>query len=88
MITILSAYPNGPGYAGYVKQGNTYSKFNIDSSGVNFRKIEGSFRDYEHFAGVMGKFVPWVFFLKTPIEAEELTLELLEELNLNCLSLG
>ena len=87
MMKILSVLPNAPQYYGYVKRGNTYFRFTTDASGTSFEPIRMSFDSYEHFAGVMGKFNPWIYFLKDPIEAEELTLELLESLNLDCHSL-
>lgn len=83
MIEILSVIPNGFQYHGYVRMGGNYYKFQTDPLGVNYTPFPGEFRNYEHFAGAVGKFNPWYFFLKTPIQVEELTMEFLMSLNLD-----
>ena len=86
MIEILSVIPNGSQYYGYVRMEGSYYKFETDPSGVKYTLFPGEFRDHEHLAGVVGKFNPWIFFLKEPITVDKLDLETLSSLHVNCLS--
>jgi len=83
MIEILSVVPNGDRYYGYVRIRGNYYKFQTDSSEVKITPFKGEFRNLQHFAGVVGKFNPWHFFMKKPVLVEELDLEVLSALNIN-----
>ena len=38
------------------------------------------YRDLAHFQGVMGKFEPYIFFLRKPVEVEAVSFKALKEL--------
>lgn len=62
-------------FIGYVEDGPDYKSFTVREDGVvifdqTFPKKR--FKNYEHFAGVMGKFDPYAFFFEKPIEIERL----------------
>ena len=66
---------------GYVERDSEYIEFGIDADGqVAYGKgiPTTRYRDYEHFAGVIGKFDPYAVFLKKPVKIKKLTLEVVK----------
>jgi len=61
---------------GYLETPDQYTPFEATQAGV--KVFEGvskkRYKSYEHYAGVMGKFVPEVFFFIHPQPVTELTL--------------
>ena len=60
-------------FIGYIEGGQHYKAFvltceNALSYDQTFPK--NNYKNYEHFAGVMGKFDPYAVFLREPIEIE------------------
>jgi len=44
-----------------------YFKFQSWPGGIDWVRIDGEFRDYDHFAGVFGKFDPYCAFVEKPM---------------------
>lgn len=60
---------------GYLRVGKEYKSFVSKFDGVVEVKKAANVSDYssyEHFANVIGKFNPWVVFLKEPVKVEGL----------------
>ena len=47
-----------------------YCKFWINKEEAEISWLEDSFKDYEHFVGVFGKFDPYTFFKAVPLKSE------------------
>ena len=81
-ILHLDPLHDGPGYIGYFTEDySQYYKFKVTDQKSFIEELTWSFpiRDYEHFAGIMGKFDPYTIFLAEPISVKELTLEELKK---------
>ena len=81
-ILHLDPLPDPPGYYGYYTEDySRYYQFNVTTEESYIKELTWSFpiRNYEHFAGIMGKFMPHTIFLAEPIEINELTLEELKK---------
>jgi hypothetical protein len=71
---------------GYVEIEKEYLRFNIvrDKEPVIYARFKKSeFRNYRHFAGVIGKFDPYAFILSKPIKISGLDLDELVEIYTN-----
>ena len=73
------------GVCGFVDAGNMWIRFSFQE-GKDFvhyghQYLKSEFRNYEHFVGVMGKFDPYTFFFKDPVEVDELTEEVAQKLS-------
>ena len=80
-IRILSLESLPEGYSGFFEEIENYVDFTLPSSGkikLNYKYKKADFGDYEHFAAVMGKFDPYVMFLKNPINVDSVTVEELD----------
>jgi hypothetical protein len=64
-------------FKGWVDEGSFYQQFKMDGSTLTMRATvpKDIYKDYEHFAAVMGKFNPYISFLKKPIKIDGLTLK-------------
>ena len=65
-----------------IETGTEYQFFTIDRSNSivptnSYKKSD--YRNYEHFAGVLGKFNPFTFILKEPFEVRQLDFETLQK---------
>jgi|GEM_PF-2120592 hypothetical protein len=70
------------GYCGYVEDGSNYKRFCLlkgSDPTIGFMYQKKDYRDYEHFAGVIGKFDPESFFLAKPIPLEDLSIPALDK---------
>jgi hypothetical protein len=71
---------------GYVEIEKEYLRFNIvrgKEPVIHARFKKSEFRNYRHFAGVIGKFDPYAFILSKPIELNCLDLDELVEIYKN-----
>ena len=61
------------GYAGFYQRGEEFGEFYIE---VQLRDVRPDttcqWRDYDHFAGVAGKFDPYIRLLQNPVEVAQL----------------
>lgn len=76
-ILNLECFDEPDSFRGYFTHDfKEYVEFIITPDSKHLRPMEFSFeiRNYEHFAGVMGKFNPYTRFLINPIEIPELTI--------------
>ena len=72
-------------WVGYVEIDERYSRFMVPLDGgvgvlsdyCHFKKSE--FRDYLHFAGMIGKYDMFAILTKTPVEIKELTIKEIEK---------
>ena len=74
-MKLLSIERAGNTFIGYVEDGHDYKSFEVHEDGtVVFDQAfpKKRFKNYEHFAGVIGKFDPYAFFFEKPIEIERL----------------
>jgi len=73
-------------YIGYAEDDNNYMKFTITKAGsltYSYTWKKKEFTDYEHFAGVIGKFNPHIFMLINPIVIDgPITFEAMREVEL------
>ena len=81
-MKVISIEPIKGGFGGFIDDGPSYFSFTALNGedvelGYEYRKEQ--YADYETFAAIFGKFDPYVFFLKEPVEIEELTFESLQE---------
>lgn len=68
-------------WVGYVEMDEEYSRFMVPVDGgpgvlsdyCHFKKSE--FRDYLHFAGMIGKYDVFAILTRTPVEIKELSVE-------------
>jgi hypothetical protein len=77
-ILHLDPLPDDPGYFSYFTEDySQYYKFRVTAEERSIEELTWSFpiRNYEHFAGIMGKFDLYTIFLAEPIPVTELTLE-------------
>lgn len=74
-ILSLEELGKGAGWQGWIKDDRFYKRFSAENDKVNVDGIVPvkNYRNYKHFAGVIGKFNPYTFFLKHPIPIDELT---------------
>jgi len=66
---------------GYAQEGDRYLSFSSTPNDVTIHstfKVD-DFPSYEHFAAVIGKWDPWVVFLKRPIKIKNLEFDHLME---------
>ena len=71
---------------GYVETEKEYLRFSIDmgkEAFIHARFKKSEFRNYCHFAGVIGKFDPYAFILSKPINISGLDLDELVEIYRN-----
>ncbi len=78
-IISIKSYSNG--YTGIVEEDNKYVLFNLSKKG-KLKKIneynKEKYVDYNHFVGMMSKFIPHGSFLKEPVKVESITIEELD----------
>ena len=70
------------GFSGFIEDGPCYFSFTaLKGEDVELEREyqKARYWDYETFAAVMGKFNPYIFFLKEPVEIEALTFESLQK---------
>ena len=70
------------GYTGIVEEDDKYVLFNLSKKGRLKRLNEYNkeeYVDYNHFVGMMSKFIPYGSFLKEPVKIESITIEDLEK---------
>ncbi len=69
------------GYTGIVEEDDKYVLFNLSKNG-KLKKIneynKEEYVDYNHFVGMMSKFIPYGSFLKEPVKIESITIEELD----------
>lgn len=71
------------GESAWVDDGNEYKDIHVAQN--NAQKVDASFpkknyKNYKHFAEVMGKFDPYTVFRKVPVEVDKLDYEYLVDL--------
>ncbi len=70
------------GYTGIFEEDDKYVLFNLSKNG-KLKKIneynKEEYVDYNHFVGMMSKFIPYGSFLKEPVKIESITIEDLEK---------
>ncbi|MBW2568021.1 MAG: hypothetical protein JRD93_17665 [Deltaproteobacteria bacterium] len=78
-IICIKSYSNG--YTGIFEEDNRYVLFNISKKG-RLKKIntynKEEYTDYNHFVGMMSKFISYGSFLKEPLKIESITIEELD----------
>lgn len=78
-IISIKSYSNG--YTGIVEEDDKYVLFNHSKNG-KLKKIneynKEEYVDYNHFVGMMSKFIPHGSFLKEPVKIESITIEELD----------
>jgi hypothetical protein len=83
-IICIRSYSNG--YTGIFEEDNRYVLFNLSKKG-KLKKIntynKEEFTDYNHFVGMMSKFIPYSSFLKEPLKIESITIEELDGILFN-----
>jgi hypothetical protein len=83
-IICIRSYSNG--YTGIVEENDRYVLFNLSKKG-RLKKIntynKEEFTDYNHFVGMMSKFIPYSTFLKEPVKIESITIEELDGILFN-----
>ena len=78
-IISIKSYNNG--YTGIFEEDDRYVLFNLSKKGKLKRLNEYNkeeYVDYNHFVGMMSKFIPHGSFLKEPVKVESITIEELE----------
>ncbi|MCJ7616940.1 MAG: hypothetical protein MUO43_10440 [Desulfobacterales bacterium] len=83
-IICIKSYSNG--YTGIFEEDNRYVLFNLSKNGKlknlnEYNKEE--FVDYNHFVGIISKFIPYSSFLKEPVKIESITIDELDRILLN-----
>jgi hypothetical protein len=80
-MLIISAQRGNGFIHGFIDAGDYYARFDSSPNGFNIddenKILKSEYRDYEHFAAIMGKFDPYTFFLEHPIEISSLDYETL-----------
>jgi len=78
-IISIKSYSNG--YTGIFEEDNSYILFNLSKNG-KLKKLneynKEEFVDYNHFVGMISKFIPYSSFLKKPVKIESITIEELD----------
>ena len=67
---------------GFIDDGDVYRSFTLrENNELRFNRDypKERYADYDTFATIFGKFDPYVFFLKEPVEIDDLTFENLRE---------
>lgn len=80
-ICQLSYHNSDDFFSGYLERDGEYFEFECSPDDqIHLKQIALSFpfRDYEHFAGVLGKFNPWSRLLADPIPIDDLTHSVLQ----------
>lgn len=81
-IISIKSYSNG--YTGIIEKGDKYILFNLSKKG-KLKKLneynKEDFADYNHFVGMMSKFIPYSTFLKEPVKVESITIEELDRIS-------
>ena len=76
----LMAYPYG--YRGFLEEDDQYIYFR--ASGKQIRKLQTydktSFVDYDHFIGLMSRFIPATAFYKKPVAVSALSMAELDRI--------
>ncbi|MDL1968664.1 MAG: hypothetical protein LWW97_08995 [Deltaproteobacteria bacterium] len=75
-IISIKSYRNG--YTGIVEEDDKYVLFNLSKNGRSKRLNEYNkeeYVDYNHFVGMISKFIPYGSFLKEPVKVESITIE-------------
>ncbi len=87
-IISIKSYRNG--YTGIFEEDDRYVLFNLAKNG-KLKKIneynKEEYIDYNHFVGLMSKFIPRSSFLKETVQVESITIEELDRVFLNPRSL-
>lgn len=77
MVEICSIRENDGEFEGMTITPKQYRSFFTDGDEIiydeTFSKVD--YEDYEHFAGVIGKFDPYVFLLSTPVKIDKMNKE-------------
>lgn len=80
-ILAIDGIPGDIGTEGYMDDGSdSYKRFAVDTSGELHILAEYPKSRYGNeyiFSQIMGKFDPYVFFLKEPVEVESMDLDIL-----------
>jgi len=79
-IISIKSYSNG--YTGIFEEDDKYVLFNLSKKGRLKRLNEYNkeeYVDYNHFVGMMSKFIPLGSFLKEPVKIRSITIEELEK---------
>ena len=78
-IISIKSYNNG--YTGIFEEDNRYVLFNLSKNG-KLKKLneynKEEFVNYNHFVGMISKFIPHSSFLKEPVKIESITIEELD----------
>ena len=80
-MKIISIKSYSSGYTGIVEEDDKYVLFNLSKKGRLKRLNEYNkeeYVDYNHFVGMMSKFIPHGSFLKEPVKIESITIEELD----------
>jgi len=83
-IICIKSYSNG--YTGIFEEDHKYVLFNLSKNG-KLKKIneynKEEFVDYNHFVGIISKFIPYSSFLQEPVKIESITIDELDRILLN-----
>jgi len=78
---IVSIEKDGDNFYGLVETKRAYREWITNGEMIvwlnEYKKSE--FKNYEHFVGVLSKFNPYTFFLKTPVEIPVMSRLAIEE---------
>ena len=78
MKLLAVEYDNDEAVSFFVLDGDTYKSVKSTKGGgtrIYATWPKANYRDYEHFVGVMGKFIPEVFFFSDPKEVQGMAYE-------------
>jgi hypothetical protein len=84
VMKILAFEDCGDCITGILETDDAYKSFTLWPSGkltMEESYPKARYRDLEHFQGVMGKFEPYIFFLKEPVEIGIPTFNALKKLS-------
>jgi hypothetical protein len=82
LTRIVQIDKNGEEFSGFVELETMYKGFRTHGEQVvyqTFEYMKKDYRSYTHFAGVIGKFDPYCFFLAKPILIKSVTRAALEQ---------
>lgn len=86
-ILAMDGSPGDMGAEGYMDDGSySYKRFAVDSNGelhIMAEYPKSQYGDEYMFSQIMGKFDPYVFFMKEPVEVESMDLDALSDVYWN-----